>query len=115
MSHSSAIPHFSFPFTVGAAHGGTVDMPYTVEQDSLDEIAQCVLVAALTPIGSRIEVPLYGTTEMLFQTHIPFDRIADEIASWEPRARILMHDRPDEFDEMMRRVQIRVSSGETRA
>lgn len=62
----------------------------TVEQDSVDEVAQCVYAILATPLGSRLEQPEFGIEDDTFELQ-PLDLSAwqEAIASWEPRARTL--------------------------
>lgn len=92
------VPHFAFPFRL--AHGSFA----VVEQDSLDEIEQSVIVLLKTPPGSRLELPAYGAPETLFVTDIDHGGAAAAVEVWEPRARILLRDAPDRFDNALRAV-----------
>jgi phage baseplate assembly protein W len=75
----ASIPHFAYPFRL-AGNGSFA----TVEQDTPDELAQCVAIALMTPIGSRIEDLDYGTPRMDFDIPDAGDIIA-AIESCEPR------------------------------
>lgn len=78
----AAPPHLAIPFQLNG--DGTAQ---TVDQDSLDDITQCVEVLANTPVGSRIELAAYGIPDLLFsQSAPPVGRILQAIATWEPRA-----------------------------
>ena len=56
-----AIPHLRIPFRITSS--GAADV---VEQDSIDDVAQCVEVLLRTRPGDRPEVPEYGIDEPLF-------------------------------------------------
>lgn len=76
------IPHFALPFRVA---GGTVVVN---EQDSADEIADCVLAIASYTIGSRPEKPDFGVEDQAFrQGGADAAALAAAIDRWEPRAR----------------------------
>lgn len=77
-----AIPHFSLPFRLGANGAFVVN-----EQDSVDELADCVAIVIATPVGSRLEAPDYGTARYEFGDPAP-DAIVAAVAEWEPRADI---------------------------
>lgn len=81
-----------------------------VEQDTTDEVAQCVEVLMLTVEGERIELPEYGVPDLAFSTGIPMTELETRIEEWEPRAEFLLEEDHDELDELVRRVQIKVSS-----
>lgn len=74
------IPHLAIPLQLSGTGGFAV-----VEQDGLDEIAQSIAVCVATPVGSRIEVPDYGTPRAEFVGPSPAD-ITAALAEWEPRA-----------------------------
>jgi phage baseplate assembly protein W len=74
------VPHFALPLRLDAAGRLAV-----LEQDSADEIAQCVAVVMATPEGSRIEVPEFGVPRYEFRTPNAADIIA-AVTEWEPRA-----------------------------
>jgi phage baseplate assembly protein W len=104
------VPHLRIPFHVGA--GGAAE---TVEQDSLDEIAQCVVVLVSTERGERFDVPTYGIPDETFTPASPDHAAAIEAAvgQWEPRATVLLTNTIDSFDELARRVKVNVSGGHT--
>lgn len=78
----ASIPHLKVPFTL------LPDMTAaTVQQDTLEEITQCVFVLMATPIGSRIEVPTYGIPDLTF-TGGQLAAIDAAAARWEPRANV---------------------------
>jgi phage baseplate assembly protein W len=100
----ASIPHFAWPFQVV---DGAVQ---TVEQDSAEEIAQCVEAVLNTPVGSRIDAPDYGVPDETF-SQLSVDESAavylDAIDAAEPRARVLGEAR---VEEMAKRVAIRVEA-----
>jgi phage baseplate assembly protein W len=59
----------------------------TVEQDTPEDVAQCVEVLLMTETGSRVEVPEYGVDPWVFRRP---DRTAVVAACerWEPRAKV---------------------------
>ena len=101
--HNVSVPHFKLPLSVG--RGGSFE---TVEQDTIDEIAQCVEVLLATVEGQRIELPDYGIPDLAFEVDIPRHVIESRITKWEPRAEVLIDDEPDLVDELIRRVEVRV-------
>lgn len=75
------VPHLAVPFTFG--HDGNA---VTVDQNSIDEVAQAVAILCNTPTGSRIELPGYGVPDQTFTQAPDPAPIAAAIATWEPRA-----------------------------
>jgi phage baseplate assembly protein W len=94
------VPHFSLPFRFATPFAATT------EQDSLDEIADCVYAILVCPRGFRVEVPEFGLPEQTFSMPAPdLDEIRDAIATWEDRAGVLLAQRPDALDELIARVE----------
>lgn len=77
-----AVPHFALPFRLDATGRFA-----TVDQDSPEELAQCVAVCLTTPEGSRVEVPDYGSPRTDFNVPPP-ETIAAAVREWEPRVDI---------------------------
>jgi phage baseplate assembly protein W len=75
-------PHFDFPFSFDL--GGR---PRVIEQDSYEDIRNCVYLAFLTERGTRQYVPEFGRTDPTFQ-NMPINqtRLEQEIHASEPRA-----------------------------
>lgn len=76
------VPHLAIPF--GLNSDGSVSV---VEQDTVEEVAQCVQVLLGTVEGQRQFVPTYGIPDPTF---VGLDQLAVEqaVADWEPRAQI---------------------------
>jgi len=72
-----------------------------VEQDTLDEIADCVLAVLLCPLGFRVELPTFGFQDPTFTTGPVDAKTPAEL--WEPRATVLVREHQDVFDELVRR------------
>jgi phage baseplate assembly protein W len=61
----------------------------TVEQDTQDEVAQCVYAVAATELGTRVERRDFGVTSPLFrQGGADLAEIQAAVERWEPRASI---------------------------
>jgi phage baseplate assembly protein W len=77
---------FAFPFRVEGSQVATVD------QDSLEEIRDCVIACLRTRLGSRLEVPDYGVANQAFKRQ-PRNPTADvylrAVEAVEPRAALL--------------------------
>lgn len=77
-------PHFRLPFRV-VGRGARV-----VEQDSLEEIAQCVYAVLATEPGSREEEPDFGLDDQAFRMGgADLDHFQEIVSQYEPRARLL--------------------------
>lgn len=95
-------PHFKFPFTLGV----TGRRAQYVEQDSDDEIMDCVSVLLLTERGEREEVPDYGTPDQVFlQGGINRQAVKSAIATWVPRAEVEVMD-DGWIDQMTQSVRV---------
>jgi phage baseplate assembly protein W len=76
-------PHFAVPFTVS---GGA---PLEVEQDTAQEISQCVEVVLQTIEGTWIDEPEFGIPDETFTQLAPNPDAAlylSAIDRWEPRS-----------------------------
>lgn len=73
-------PHLRWPFRVEAGRF------QVVEQDTIDDVAQCVHVLMRTPAGWRPLAPEVGVVDPLWRDRFEVDRVAAGLAEWEPRA-----------------------------
>jgi len=97
-------PHFSYPFRFANPQAAVT------EQDSLDEIADCVLVTLLCPQGYRVELPEFGLPDPTFQSpFVDTDVMRRTVEFWEPRALTAFSSQPDELDALIAHVQTTVS------
>lgn len=72
-------PHLAVPFRIVGGRSATV------EQDTPDEITQCVEVILGTRPGERVAVPEFGAPDLVGQNVIDIDELADAVSRWEPR------------------------------
>lgn len=104
----SFVPHFDLPFRIGSNHHAA-----TVEQDTVEDISNCVRAILLTHIGERIELPSFGTPELTFgRQPLQIGLLIDAILEQEPRAAIHMEQSPDKFEAMVARILVEVSARE---
>lgn len=79
-------PHFDSPFRLlGSSFA-------VVEQNSAEEVEDCIEAVLRTPVGSRIEQPEYGIPDETFEQLAPdvsAEAYLNAIAEWEPRARVI--------------------------
>ena len=98
---SAEIPHFETPFRVvgGAAR--------TVEQDSPEDVLQCVQSILSTGIGERPETPTFGIVDPTFTDRVDVPALEQVIVEWEPR--VVATFRETGVDSMIRTVTARVA------
>lgn len=76
-------PHFSLPFRFGGLNGAA----FVNEQDSEDDLLDCVKCIIAYPQGSRVDSPDFGTPELAFR-QTPGETMTllhEALAQWEPR------------------------------
>jgi hypothetical protein len=78
------IPHFAVPFNFV---GTTVA---AVEQDTPEEVTQCVYVIAHYHPGDRAELPEFGIPDQVFRPLTDVDLIRDAVERWEPRSSVAL-------------------------
>ena len=97
-------PHFDFPFQLSSA-GAKV-----VEQDTIDDIADCVVVTLLTHVGWRDEVPSFGVPDFAMRKQpLNADNIDQILSSQEPRALFIVNEQMDQVDHLIDRVNVGLS------
>jgi phage baseplate assembly protein W len=98
-------PHFDIPFRLS---GSSIAV---VEQDSIDDVADCVVVIVSTPIGWRDEAPTFGIPDQaMIRQPLDAAELARDIGSQEPRALLIVDERVDQTDELIALVNIGVST-----
>jgi phage baseplate assembly protein W len=96
------VPHFDLPFRFDSTPQATV-----VEQDSIEEIAECALAILLCPLGYRVELPEFGIADPTFSTPVvDVAAIRHAVELWEPRAQTLLDREIDDVDELVQHVQM---------
>jgi phage baseplate assembly protein W len=81
-------PHFKVPFKFGSQGSALV-----VEQDSPDDITQCVFAVLNTPVGFRLEIPSFGVNKSILEENGPsHDQLLAALEEWEPRASYTLTD-----------------------
>lgn len=101
-------PHFQLPFRFGGINGGA----FVNEQDSTDDIIDCIKAIIAFPIGSRQDLPTFGVPDLLFK------RVDDQvisqvqlaIARWEVRAAITVDGEQVITDELIQRLIMKVGT-----
>lgn len=101
-------PHFQLPFRLGGINGAA----FVNEQDSVEDIVQCIEVLIAFPIGSHRNISSFGTPDVLFRSStsaavIP-DQMKTAILQWEERAALDMEGQPILTDELLQQLINRV-------
>jgi phage baseplate assembly protein W len=102
-----AIPHLSVPFQV--INGQFV----TVEQDTDDEVAQCVRNICVFERGYRLEDPDFGIKDPTF-TMMPIDTedISRALAAYEDRAQVDIFQEIKPDGSVQLRLEVRIPTSE---
>ena len=104
--HREDPPHFAFPFRRGLNGHVVVN-----EQDSDDDVIDCVEVLLRTNIGERLEEPDYGVIDQTFRMGgADVVYLRGVIAEWEERADIRFDQ--DEMEDIIDRIRLRIQGGE---
>jgi hypothetical protein len=73
--------HFAYPFRWDTTGHAAVN-----EQDSQEDVVDCVICTILTPRGWRADSPHFGISDPTFGAPVEVDLLMGEIESDEPRA-----------------------------
>lgn len=94
-------PHLATPFRLV---GGRVAV---VEQDSIEEITQCVVACLSTKLGSLVDLPEFGIPNELFKQlpDVDVDAVMAAVEDCEPRAAVLG---AATFEDLIARVSVEV-------
>jgi phage baseplate assembly protein W len=102
----STVPHFSLPFRI---EGGTVA---TSEQDTLEEIADCVEAVLRTTVGARLELPEFGIPDQSFSLNGADPHAIDAaVQKWEPRAVTAAQANNESLDDFISQITLNVAGG----
>jgi hypothetical protein len=96
-------PHFNFPFRIAPAG---VDV---VEQDTLEDVSNCVVAIVATQIGFRDLAPDFGVPDVTFETQ-PFGVHDLLVSTQEPRAVLDVTERFDRHDPLIDIVTMKIST-----
>jgi phage baseplate assembly protein W len=88
------VPHLSLPFRFEADNMGILHAAVN-EQDSPDDIADCVQAILMCPLGFRLELPDFGVRDQTFGSPgANVDDLQAAIALYETRADTLIEEDP---------------------
>jgi len=81
------------------------------EQDSFEDIANCVEAICRTPYGFRLDNPDFGfpSIELLSQPVLSED-VIETVQNQEPRASILMTEAPGLLDQLIDNITVEISA-----
>ena len=101
-------PHFSLPFRFGGINGGVV----LNEQDSENDIVDCIKCIIAYPEGSRADEPEFGIPDLLFKQRSS-DSLAllqEAILAWEPRSSPSTVEEREDWDEFVNNFLVIIST-----
>lgn len=100
----TTIPHLKLPMKL---FGGKFT---TVEQDTTDEIMQCVRAVIGTVRGQRTNLPDFGLDiDIVFLLKdMDITRIEAAIEEWEPRAKATVEINPQTVDNLLQAIRVLV-------
>jgi len=100
------IPHFKFPFKLTAAG----DRAQIVEQDSDDEVMDCIEILLSTVQGERIEIPDYGIRDQVFrQKGVDTGHVLQQIRRFEERADVVLE--PGKIEDLVQHLSVNYRGG----
>lgn len=100
---ASLVPHFDLPFRMKGTSFATV------EQDSFEDVANCVEAIVRTPYGFRDDNPDFGVDDQTFQVQpLNTELITGQIIHQEPRASIVITQETDLIDSLIDNLKIEV-------
>lgn len=97
-------PHFDLPFVLYS--GGAP----VVEQDTFEEVANCVEAICRTPYGFRDDAPDFGFPDLELRTQpLISQEVQDVVNQQETRADIVISEQPDFYDVLIDKITVEVS------
>jgi phage baseplate assembly protein W len=78
-----------------------------VEQDSPEEIEQCVSAIVRTRVGSRLDRPEFGVPDVTFRSGSARPELGEAIDEWEPRARYFIEE--ESIEDMVQRIHVNIN------
>jgi hypothetical protein len=103
-------PHFDIPFRFVVTTAKGQASAATNEQDSFEDIADCVEAIIRTPLGFRSDSITFGFPQLELMVQPLLNASIMEIVSdQEPRAQVIMSEHSDAFDPLINRITVEVS------
>lgn len=103
-------PHLALPLRFAGINGGAL----VNEQDSTEDIVDCVKAVLAYPTGSNVATPGFGVPDIPFaQTTAAgiSDGLREAIAQWEPRSGVIVTEHPIVSDELVRKLTVQIREG----
>lgn len=101
-------PHFDYPFRFGYT-GHAVE----TEQNSIEDIQNCVTSILLTNKGDRVELPDFGIDSPIFGVQpLQLDEIYSHITDQEPRSLVLLSTATDPVDSLKAIITVALQNDE---
>jgi phage baseplate assembly protein W len=98
--------HFDYPFRFSQQTNHAAEN----DQDTLDDIAACVVVSILTPLGTRPEVIDFGVPDQVFELQpLLLDTITQAVSTYEPRASLMLDQVMSQQDPLVVQLSAAVS------
>lgn len=96
-------PHFDIPFRFDATSA------VCVEQDSIEDITNCVEAVMRYPTGFREDLPEFGIPDQVFtEGNLDVEAVRASVEYWEPRAITTMDEEMDLIDVAARTLNVSV-------
>lgn len=99
----ATIPKLRTPFRVTITGSGV--KAQVVEQDSIQDVTQCVYAILATPPGSRLDYPEMGVEDPTF-SELDLEDVRAMVETYEPRAEVLTD---SALDDAIQRVSVQVA------
>lgn len=82
--HEIQNPHFRLPLQFGSVNGGA----FVNEQDTEEDVIDCVKAIISWPTGTRHDLPEFGVPDLVFQLDADamIDQLQAAVEQWEDRA-----------------------------
>lgn len=100
-------PHLQVPFKFGGVGGGA----FVNEQDSSEDILDCIKSVVAYPIGSCTIMPAFGIPDIVFRQRTVNGvsaALQQALRQWEPRSDTVVFEDPIGFDELLQKISIYV-------
>jgi phage baseplate assembly protein W len=107
--HKTNTPKLAVPFNFGVLFGGR-RRAEVVEQDSVEEIQQCVEAVLMTTLGHRLDNPDFGVRDQTWRENgADLHEVQNAIDMNEPRANLILEQDPESLTKMVSDVSVKVA------
>jgi len=98
-------PHLRLPLQFGGLNGGAL----VNEQDTPEDIVDCIKAIIAWPVGTRHDMPEFGVPDLLFrvQNELKVQELRNAIEEWEERATIATESGPVLTDDIVWNILIK--------